>query len=97
LYDLKEKDRNNIVGYAKPYYEKLITVITAKQPVADADKKNLAEAYAYLGAFAEYKEKDNAKATENYTKAREYDPANKQAQAFFQKKSGPAKASSKGK
>jgi tetratricopeptide (TPR) repeat protein len=97
LYDLKEKDRNNIVGYARPYYEKLISILSAKQPIADADKKNLAEAYAYLGAFAEYKEKDNAKATENYTKAREYDPTNKQAQFFFQKKSAPAKSTSKGK
>ncbi|MFD1256270.1 tetratricopeptide repeat protein [Mucilaginibacter terrae] len=87
LYDLKEKDRNNIQGFAKPYYEKLITVTTAKPaPLADADKKNLAEAYAYLGAFAEYKEKDLAKATENYTKARENDPTNSSAANFFSRK-----------
>ncbi|MVN92453.1 tetratricopeptide repeat protein [Mucilaginibacter aquatilis] len=96
LYDLKEKDRNNIQGFAKPYYEKLIEVTKAKETVAEADKKNLAEAYAYLGAFAEYKEKDMAKATENYTKARENDPNNAQASNFFNRKNKPA-AKGKGK
>ena len=90
LYDLKEKDRNNIQGFAKPFYEKLIEVTTAKTTIADADKKNLAEAYAYLGAYAEYKDKDQAKATEFYTKARENDPANSQAANFFSRKNKPA-------
>ena len=90
LYDLKEKDRNNIQGYAKPFYEKLVTVATAKSPVADADKKGLAEAYSYLGAYSLYKDKDEAKATEYYNKARETDPTNRQATDFFTKKGKPA-------
>ena len=95
LYDLKEKDRNNIAGYAKPFYEKLIEYTTAKPTLADADKKNLAEAYAYLGAYAEYKEKDAAKATENYTKARENDPTNRPALDYFKRKGGGAAAKGK--
>ncbi len=87
--DLKETSRDNIVGYAKPYYEAYIQQVTA-QPVADKDKKTLASAYVYLGSYYEYKEKDAAKATENYTKAREYDPTNKQAQYYFAKKGGAA-------
>lgn len=62
--DLKEKDRNNIVGLAKPFYEKYIEVALAKGAPSDKTKKDLAEAYAYLGTFAEYKEKDTAKATD---------------------------------
>lgn len=90
LNDYKEKDRNNIVGYAKPYYEKYVTELTTKGAIADADKKNIAEAYAYLGNYAQYKDKDEAKATEYFTKARENDPTNAQAQYYFAKKGKPA-------
>ncbi|RYE26703.1 MAG: tetratricopeptide repeat protein [Sphingobacteriaceae bacterium] len=85
--DLREPSRNTSQGFAKPYYEQYIQLITAKSPVADADKAFLAEAYAYLGTYYQYKEKDNAKATENFTKALEADPTNKQAKAFTDKKS----------
>ncbi|RCH54588.1 hypothetical protein DJ568_12265 [Mucilaginibacter hurinus] len=89
--EYKEKDRNNIEGYARPFYEQYIQLTTAKQPVAEADKKGLAEAYAYLGTIYEFKEKDDAKAAENYGKAREYDPTNKTALRYFQKKGGSGK------
>ncbi|RVU01836.1 hypothetical protein EOD41_07720 [Mucilaginibacter limnophilus] len=86
--DYKDADRNNIKGLAKPYYEKYIEVVNAKgAPTDQKGKTNLAEAYAYLGTLAEFKDKDEAKASENYTKARELDPANKSAQRYFQKKS----------
>jgi tetratricopeptide (TPR) repeat protein len=88
--ELKDKDRNNIVGYAKPFYEKYIEVATAKGAPDDKTKKNLAEAYVYLGTYAEFKEKDLAKATDNYTKARDNDPNNKQVVAFFARKAGGA-------
>lgn len=88
--ELKDKDRNNIVGYAKPFYEKYIEVVNAKGTPDDKAKKNLAEAYVYLGTFAEFKEKDLAKATDNYTKARDNDPTNKQVVAFFARKAGGA-------
>ncbi len=84
--DLKEPSRNTTQGYAKPYYEQYIQLITSKGAVADADKAFLSEAYAYLGTYYEYKEKNEAKASENFTKALEVDPSNKQAKAFTDKK-----------
>ncbi len=89
INDLREPSRETSKGLAKPFYEQYLQTVTAAA-VADKDKKDVAEAYAYLGAYYDYTEKDAAKATENYTKAREYDPTNKQAQYFFQKKSKPA-------
>ncbi|MGF7041253.1 tetratricopeptide repeat protein [Mucilaginibacter lappiensis] len=90
--DLKEPSRNTTNGYAKPYYEQYITLLIAKQPVADADKPYLAEAYVYLATYYEFKEKDDAKAAENYTKAREADPTNKQVLAYFARKGGAGKS-----
>lgn len=84
--DLREPSRNTSQGYAKPYYEQYIQLISAKGTVADADKAFLSEAYAYLGTYYEYKEKNEAKASENFTKALEADPSNKQAKAFTDKK-----------
>lgn len=91
-YKEPDPDRNNIQGLARPYYEKYIELVTAKGGVpTEADKKGLAEAYVYLGTIYEFKEKDDVKAGENYTKARELDPANKQVQRYFQKKSSAGK------
>jgi len=90
--DYKEVDRNNIKGYAKPYYEQFIQLATAKSPIADADKKNLAESYVYLANYAEFKEKDLTKAADNYIKARDADPTNKQVIAYFAKKAGGGKS-----
>jgi tetratricopeptide (TPR) repeat protein len=89
--ELKDKDRNNIVGYAKPFYEKYIELATAKGATDDKTKKGLAEAYVYLANYAEFKEKDNAKALENYNKARDNDPTNKQVIAYFSRKGGASK------
>lgn len=87
--DLKETDRNNIKGYAKPYYDKFVELILAKGPVADdRTKNNMVEAYDYLGAYYEFKEKDDTKAADNYGKARDIDPANKQALDYFKRKGG---------
>ena len=90
--DLKEKDRNNIQGFAKPFYDKYIELITAKGAPDDRSKKNLAEAYVYLGNYYTFKEKDAAKATDSYTKARDNDPTNKQVQAYFAKQGGAGKS-----
>nr|WP_294940980.1 tetratricopeptide repeat protein [uncultured Mucilaginibacter sp.] len=91
INDLKEKDRNNISGLAKPFYEKYIELVMAKGVPDEKAKKSLATAYAYLGAYYEFKEKDDAKAAENFTKARENDPNNNQAKAYFTRKGGAAK------
>jgi tetratricopeptide (TPR) repeat protein len=89
IADLREQDRNNIKGFAKPFYEKYIETVLAKGvPTTDAGKATLIEAYNYLGAYYEFKEKDEAKAAENYGKARDLDPANKQALDYFKRKGG---------
>ena len=86
--DARDADRNNIKGLAKPYYEQYIALITAKANATDDEKKNMAIAYAYLGTYYEYKEKDEAKAAENFGKARDADPTNKQALDYFKRKGG---------
>lgn len=81
--DLKEKDRNNIQGYAKPFYENFIELNLAKTTPLDArTKNNMVEAYDYLGAYYEFKEKDDTKAADNYSKALAIDPTNAQALAY---------------
>jgi Flp pilus assembly protein TadD len=92
--DSKETDRNNInnyKGYAKPYYEQYIQLFAATPPADEKGKRELAEAYIYLGNIYQYKDKDEAKATENFTKARDLDPTNKQVAAYFAKKGGATK------
>ena len=87
--DYKETDRNNIKGLAKPFYEKYIEVVLAKGPPADdKTKTQLAEAYDYLGNYAEFKEKDQAKAADYFNKAKEVDPTDKQAADYFKRRSG---------
>jgi len=82
--DYKETDRNNIKGLAKPFYEKYIEVALAKGPPADdKTKTQLAEAYDYLGAYAEFKDKDQAKAADYFNKAKEVEPTDKQALDYF--------------
>ncbi|SDQ01371.1 hypothetical protein SAMN05428975_5743 [Mucilaginibacter sp. OK268] len=90
--ELKDKDRNNIMGYAKPFYEKYIELVLAKGTPDDKTKKNLAESYVYLANYAEFKEKDLTKAADNYAKARDADPTNKQVIAYFAKKAGGGKS-----
>lgn len=88
IHDAKDLDRNNIKGLAKPYYETYIAAATAKSPLDDKDKPGLIEAYDYLGTYYLYKEKDEAKASENFGKARDLDPTNKQALDYFKRKGG---------
>lgn len=88
IADLRETDRNSIKGLAKPYYEKFVEVVVAKGSPDDRTKTNLIEAYDYLGNYAELKEKDDAKAAENFNKAKELDPNNRQALDYFKRKGG---------
>jgi len=94
--DAKDGDYANMKGLAKPFYEQIIQVTTAKNPVPDADKKLLAESYAYLGNYYEYHDKDDAKALDNFTKARDIDPANGYAKFYFDQKAAPAPAAKPG-
>jgi tetratricopeptide (TPR) repeat protein len=89
IADLHETDRNNIKGFAKPFYEKFIETVLAKgTPSDDLTKSQLTEAYDYLGTYYEFKEKDDTKAAENFNKAKEIDPTNKQAADYFKRKAG---------
>ncbi|MBE7175790.1 MAG: hypothetical protein INR69_05265 [Mucilaginibacter polytrichastri] len=89
----KEPDANTISGLAKPFYEKYIQL---ENEAGGANKPGLAEAYAYLGAYYAYTEKNNDKATENFNKAKEFDPSNQQAAYYFQQMQ-KTKAGGKGK
>ena len=85
--DLEDNDRNNIKGLAKPFYEEYIQLITAKGGTLDDKTKGyLANAYVYLGRYYQYKEKDEAKALDNFSKAKELDPTNPQVVYYFQLK-----------
>ncbi len=80
-------DRNNIKGLAKPFYEQYIQLITAKGGTPDDDtKSNLADAYVYLGTYAEYKDKDEAKALDYFNKAKEVAPTDPRVVYYFAKK-----------
>ncbi|MBW4890508.1 hypothetical protein KXQ82_12300 [Mucilaginibacter sp. HMF5004] len=89
--DARETDRaNNYKGYAKPYYEQYIGLVAPTNPTDDKTKKSLFNAYAYLGYYYEFVGKDDAKALENWTKAKDLDPTNKSVQAYFTRKGGAA-------
>lgn len=81
--DLEETDRNNMKALAKPFYEEYITLKGSTPPTEERIKKNLAESYAYLGAYNELIAKDHGLAIENYNKAKDIYPDNTQAKAFF--------------
>jgi len=84
-------DRNNIKGLAKPFYEQYIQLVLAKGGTPDADtKSNLVDAYVYLGNYAEFKDKDHAKALDDFNKAKELDPTDARVTYYFQT-SGKAK------
>jgi tetratricopeptide (TPR) repeat protein len=80
LNDYKEVDRNNIKGLAKPFYEDFIKTVLAKGGTPDdRTKKNLAEAYDYLGRYYELVAKDDTQAAQNYASALANDPTDKGA------------------
>jgi len=94
-YIANEKDADilHLKGLAKPYYDQMITMLTAKTtPLTASEKTNLATAYGYNGNYYTYKEKDDAKALDYFTKARDLDPTNVQAKFYFDNKAtSPAK------
>ncbi|MGZ3778760.1 MAG: tetratricopeptide repeat protein, partial [Mucilaginibacter sp.] len=86
--DAKDLDRNNIKGLAKPYYEQYLAVMTDPTAFTAQEKSSVVEANDYLGTYYLYKMKDNAKATDYFTKAHTLDPTDKQSTDFFKKKPG---------
>ncbi|HEY9535373.1 MAG TPA: tetratricopeptide repeat protein, partial [Mucilaginibacter sp.] len=90
IADFKDTLYSDLKGIAKPRYEKIIQVLGAKTSLNAVDKRALANAYAYLGNYAEYHDKDDAKAMENFTKAKEYNPDNGYVKFYFDNKAAPA-------
>lgn len=67
-------DPDSKQGLARPYYETFIEKVGTD---TEKNKKDLLEAYQYLGAY--YYEKDKAKAKDYWTKVQEIDPKNEKA------------------
>jgi len=89
--DAREPDRvNNYKGLAKPFYEEYVGLVAPTNPTDDATKKQLLEAYKYLGYYYEIVAKDDAKAAENWGKAKDIDPNDKQVQSYAARKAGGA-------
>lgn len=89
IADLKDVDRNNIQGLAKPFYENYIKIQEPKiASLSSNDKNSLVEAYDYLGLYYANKEKDDVKATEYFNKAKALDPTDAQADFYFKQKAG---------
>ncbi len=70
-----QADLDTKLGLAKPFYEKVIEVGSAD---VEKNKKDLIEAYSYLGYYYMVA-KDYPKAKENWKKVQELDPANEKA------------------
>jgi len=81
--DLKDADRAHMQAFAKPFYEQYIALKSADSNADKRVKKNLSEAYAYLGAYYKFQQKDEALAKENYEKARVLNPDNAELRAYF--------------
>jgi Tfp pilus assembly protein PilF len=90
VVDYKDRDMAKFQGLAKPDYEKYIELMTAEPPANAREKNALAEAYAYLGTYYEFHDKDDVKANDNFTKAKEINPDNKQAKYYFDNKATAA-------
>jgi tetratricopeptide (TPR) repeat protein len=91
--DFEEGDRNNIKGLAKPFFEQYVQIITAKGiPTDDQGKGYLADAYVYLGNYAKFKDKDDAKALDYFTKAKDLAPTDPRVVYFFQTNKGGGKS-----
>ncbi|MEP6614702.1 MAG: hypothetical protein ABJA76_22505, partial [Mucilaginibacter sp.] len=58
--DFEDADRNNIKGLAKPLFEQYVQLISAKTTLKDDEKTSMGVALAYLGNYAENKDKDSA-------------------------------------
>lgn len=71
-------DPDTKLGLAKPYYEKLSELISAKTEKDNADNARLVECYRYLGYY-NYLKKDNATANSYWHKILNIDPNNETA------------------
>lgn len=63
-------DPDSKLGLAKPYYEKVVALIVAKPETLEKNKKDLIEAYQYLGSYSLNIIKDMTLALDYYLKIR---------------------------
>jgi predicted Zn-dependent protease len=89
LSNYKDGDYANLKGLSKTHYEQIIKILGAKPTPTDTEKSYIADAYAYLGNLALYRDKDDATAMINFTKAKEYDPTNGYVKYYFESKNTP--------
>lgn len=83
-------DPETTKGLAKPYYEGLVKVLTAKAEKDDSDQKNLIEAYRYLAYYHYLQYVDHGKKAEDKNNIKSYsekilelDPTNETATSFL--------------
>ena len=86
IADQKDADFKVFKGTAAPYYEQIIKVYEPKTPLADAEKNLLADAYAFKGNVALYRDHDETKADEWYTKAKNLNPGEYYQKGYFENK-----------
>ncbi|MFD2148318.1 tetratricopeptide repeat protein [Mucilaginibacter antarcticus] len=91
IADEKDTDYSNFKGIAKPHYERVVTLLTAKATPTAAEKRGIAEAYGYLGNYSQYRDKDIPKAEEWYTKSLEFNPEAYFAKFYFDSKASSTK------
>ena len=78
-------DPKNEKWLAKDHYEMYISKVKPEE--IEKNKKDIIEAYTYMGAFNNGK-KDYAAASEFFKKIKALDPANEMAKNFFESKEG---------
>lgn len=72
-------DPDDSKGLGVPLYEKFVELVTVTRPEKAAtasNKRNLLDAYTYLGSVAARRDRDNAKALEYFNKGLALDPSN---------------------
>ncbi len=84
IADQRDAVYATLKGLAKPYYEQIVQILTAKPSLTDKEKSTLADAYASLGNNYQYHDKDDAKALDAFEKARELDPNNRFVKFYFE-------------
>ena len=63
------------MGIAKPYYEKVVEVLSEREEITSLIKDALKEAYSYLGYYY-YLQRDNPNTLLYWNKVLELDPEN---------------------
>jgi tetratricopeptide (TPR) repeat protein len=78
-------DPESKLWLAKPFYKREMELLLAKPELLEkpANKKDLIEAYEYLGAYYFLNAKDIVKASEYFSKILALDTANKKAKDYF--------------